>query len=225
MDITLEVLEKYGINIEKTDYGYFIKGGQVFSGSVKPEGDWSNMAFFLALGGLSGKITVSGLNLSSVQGDRAILKILELAGIKTVVNAGSITTYKSSIKPFIVDAENIPDLVPITAVIASFADGESVIKNVARLKIKESDRIESTINTLKAFGITAEYIDNDLVVKGGTPTAGQVDSYNDHRIVMSAAVLGLACKGESVILNANAVEKSYPTFFKDLQFVGGIVNV
>ena len=225
VDITLEVLSNYGIKIVRTDSGYFIKGGQKFKGNVTPEGDWSNAAFFIALGALSGKTEVFGLNLDSVQGDRDILKILKLADAKIETADDMVTVYKSSLKAFTVDAEDCPDLVPITAVIAACAKGTSIIKNVSRLKIKESDRIESTIVTLDAFGIRAEYTDGNLIVYGGTPKAGEIDSYNDHRIVMSAAVLATVCQGTSVIKNAQAVEKSYPTFFKDLESVGGKVNV
>jgi 3-phosphoshikimate 1-carboxyvinyltransferase len=225
VDITLEVLSNYGIKIVRTDSGYFIKGGQKFKGNVTPEGDWSNAAFFIALGALSGKTEVFGLNLDSVQGDRDILKILKLADAKIETADDTVTVYKSSLKAFTVDAEDCPDLVPITAVIAACAKGTSIIKNVSRLKIKESDRIESTIVTLDAFGIRAEYTDGNLIVYGGTPKAGEIDSYNDHRIVMSAAVLATVCQGTSVIKNAQAVEKSYPTFFKDLESVGGKVNV
>ncbi|MBQ3047276.1 MAG: 3-phosphoshikimate 1-carboxyvinyltransferase [Clostridia bacterium] len=225
VDITLEVLSSYGIKIIKTDSGYFIKGGQKFKGNVTPEGDWSNAAFFVALGALSGKTEVFGLNLDSVQGDLAILEILKLAGAKIERSGDTVTVYKSRLKAFTIDAEDCPDLVPITAVIAANAKGTSVIKNVSRLKIKESDRIESTIVTLNAFGIKAEYTDGNLIVYGGLPKAGEIDSYNDHRIVMSAEVLATVCQGTSVIKNAQAVEKSYPTFFKDLQSVGGKVNV
>ena len=108
--------------------------------------------------------------------------------------------------------------------LASFADGVTVIKNVERLKIKESDRIATTCETLKAFGINAEYKDKNLYVYGSKPKKGQVDSYNDHRIAMSASVMASGIDGSSFITDAGAINKSYPTFYKDLQSVGGVVS-
>jgi 3-phosphoshikimate 1-carboxyvinyltransferase len=111
--------------------------------------------------------------------------------------------------------------VPITAVLASKANGKSVIKNIQRLKIKESDRVESTTNMLNSFGIKAESDGVNLTVYGGQTKPAVVDSYNDHRIAMSGAVLATATSGKSVINMAEAVNKSYPTFYKDLNSVGG----
>ena len=221
VDITLEVLKAFNIKIEKTDNGYFIKGGQKFSGDILPEGDWSNAAFFLVAGAIGKEVEVYGLNPDSVQGDKAILNVLDNAGAKVEIDGDSIKVKASELKGFCMDAENCPDLVPIVAVLAAVAKGESVIKNVERLKIKESDRIESTINTLKAFGVKAEYKDNSLVVYGSTPVGGTVDSYNDHRIVMAASVLASVSDGVTIINGAEAVQKSYPDFFADFIKLGG----
>lgn len=221
VEITIEVLSAFGIKIQKTENGYFIKGGQSYSGNVLPEGDWSNGAFFLCAGAISEEVTVTGLNKKSVQGDKYILEILLRAGANVSVNKNEITVKKSELKAFSFDAENCPDLVPISAVLASFANGVSVIKNIQRLKIKESDRIESTIAMLSAFGIKAECDGVNLIVYGGKMTAGEVDSFNDHRIVMSSAVLALGVQGSSLIKNAQAVNKSYPTFFDDYNSLGG----
>ena len=221
VDITLEVLSSYGIKILKTNTGYKVKGGQTYKGNVFPEGDWSNAAFFLVLGAVAGDVTVTGLNLKSVQGDREIINLLKLAGADVVEDERKIKITKSELSGFTFDAQNCPDLVPIAAVLASNAKGKTVIKNVERLKIKESDRIESTIKMLSAFGISAQSDGKSLVVYGGEIKEGKVDSFNDHRIVMSAAVLATVAKGESEIIGAEAVNKSYPTFFEDFTKVGG----
>ena len=221
VDITLEVLRAFGIKIEKTSSGYFVKGNQKFSGDILPEGDWSNAAFFLVAGAIGEEVEVSGLNPDSVQGDKAILSVLEQAGAKVEINGDSIKVKASKLKGFYMDAENCPDLVPIVAVLAAVANGKSVIKNVERLKIKESDRIESTINTLKSFGVKAEYKDNSLVIYGAVPASGTVDSYNDHRIAMAAAVIASVSDGTTIINGADAVQKSYPDFFVDFNKLGG----
>ena len=147
--------------------------------------------------------------------------LLKSAGVKISLNDGLITTEKSALNGFTLDAENCPDLVPISAVLASFASGKTVIKNVSRLKIKESDRIESTIKMLGAFNVKAEYVDGDMVVYGGKTIAGEIDSFNDHRITMSSAVMATATDCESILYRADAVNKSYPEFFDDFKRIGG----
>lgn len=219
--ITLQVLKSFGIKIDETDKGFTVYGNQKFCGSERAEGDWSNEAFFLVLGAIAGEISVSGLNKNSVQGDKKIIEILQSLGAKVSFENNLVKVSKSNLNAFSLDAEDCPDLVPITAVLASFANGLTTIKNVQRLKLKESDRIESTIALLNSFGVKAEYNGNDLLVHGGKPTAGVVDSYNDHRIAMAGAVMATLANGKSVIKTAQAVNKSYPTFFKDYNSVGG----
>jgi 3-phosphoshikimate 1-carboxyvinyltransferase len=221
VEITLQVLKAFGIKIDKIKNGFKVYGNQTYSGEVKPEGDWSNEAFFLVLGAISGDITVNGLNAESVQGDRKIIDILKCAGACVTVSENAVMVKKSDLNAFTFDAEFCPDLVPITAVLASKANGKSVIKNIQRLKIKESDRVESTTNMLNSFGIKAESDGVNLTVYGGQTKPAVVDSYNDHRIAMSGAVLATATSGKSVINMAEAVNKSYPTFYKDLNSVGG----
>jgi len=220
VDITLEVLKSFGVKIEKTDYGFYVYGNAKYNGGILPEGDWSNSAFFLVLGAVCGSVKVKGLNVESMQGDRYITEIIKKSGAKITIQKDGVTVQKSALKGFTFDAENCPDLVPIASVLAGFANGKTVIKNIQRLKIKESDRVQTTIETLKGFGIKAESDGNDLIVYGGTATCGKADGFNDHRIVMSASVLACGVNGESVITGAQAVNKSYPTFFKDFNKVG-----
>ena len=221
VDITLSVLKGYGIEIQTTDNGYFIKGRQKFSGQMSAEGDWSNMAFYLVLGAINGEITVSGLNLDSVQGDKKILEILKSANANVCACAKEITVTKSLLKGFTMDANDCPDLVPICAVLGACASGKTVIKNIHRLRIKESDRVLSTLEMLKSFGANAKEENDQIIIFGGTIKGGVVNSFNDHRIVMASAVLGAVADGESKILDAGAVDKSYPSFFTDYNSVGG----
>jgi len=227
VDITLEVLSGFGVKIEKLEDGYYVYGNQKYVGEVYPEGDWSNMAFFMALGAMAGSVTVRGMNLNSVQGDKKILEILQLAGALVTINNKNVTVKKSKLKAFSFNAEDCPDLVPIAAALASRADGVTEIKKVERLKIKESDRIESTIKMLASFGIKAESDGHTLKVFGSEnelSVSSSVSAYNDHRIVMSAAVLGATAKVETVITDAQAVNKSYPSFFIDYSSVGGVYS-
>ena len=224
VDITLQVLESYGIKIDKTENGYMVYGNQTFKGDYVVEGDWSNMAFFLSLGAISDSITVKGLNLDSLQGDKKILQVIKDLGARVEVGQGGIVVSKGELNGFTVDADDCPDLVPIMAVLGAFAQGKTTINQVQRLKIKESDRILSTLEMLKAFGINAESDGQKIEIYGGKPTGGVVSSYNDHRIVMASAVMGLVASGKTTILDSGAVAKSYPTFFNDYLAVGGKVS-
>ena len=221
VDITLQVLSAYGVNIETTEYGFFIKGGQKINGNLEPEGDWSNMATFLVLGAIAGDISVKGLNLNSVQGDKAILSVLKSAGAKIEQNQNEIRVKKSELKGFTFNADACPDLVPVLSVLGAVAKGKTEIFGIERLKIKESDRILSTLSMLKAFKVKAESDGKSITIYGGQVKGGEINSFNDHRIVMASAILGALCQDESLIFNASAVEKSYPTFFKDYISVGG----
>lgn len=224
VDITIEVLKEYGIEIEEKESGFFIKGNQQYKGNLKAEGDWSNAAFFLALGGLTGEIKVKGLNQNSAQGDRAILNVLSDFGAKVTLNKDSVTIKRGEFKPFTFDANDCPDLVPILAVLASFAKGESKIIKVERLKIKESDRIETVLKMLSSFGVKGDSDGKTLTVYGGNPKIGKALSFNDHRIAMASSIMACSLKGTSEIVDAEAVEKSYPSFFEHLSFVRGGVE-
>lgn len=224
VEITIEVLKNFGVKIEKLENGFKVFGNQKYRGKIKAEGDWSNSAFFLVGGVINGNLCLSGLNLESAQGDKYILEILRLAGVNIELTDKGITVKKSKIKSFEFCAEDCPDLVPIAGVLAAYSDGKSVINGVERLKIKESDRIESTISVLNAFNIKAESDGKKLVVYGGKPVCGRADSFNDHRLTMSAAILALGAEGSSTLTGADAINKSYPTFFKDYVKLGGVVK-
>lgn len=221
VQITLQVLSGFGIKIDKTERGFKVYGGQKYNGDVKVEGDWSNEAFFLVLGCITGRISVNGLNANSEQGDKIITDVIKSAGGDIVIDGDTVTTRKSQLNAFTFDAQDYPDLVPICAVLASFCQGKSIIKNIERLKIKESDRVESTLAMLNSFGIKGECDGKNITVYGGVHKAGKVNSFNDHRIAMSGAVMATAISGESEILDAHSANKSYPTFYKDLNSVGG----
>lgn len=221
VEITLEVLKAFGIKIEKKDNVFYIRGGQKYGGNISAEGDWSNAAFFLVLGAVAGDIKVTNLKPDSVQGDKKIISVLELAGANVQKQADGYTVKKSELKAFTLDAGDCPDIVPITAVLAACSEGISVIKNIERLKIKESDRVESSMQMLLSFGIKSTTDGHQLKVYGGKPFGGTVNSYNDHRIAMSAAVLGAIAEGKTIIKDAGAVNKSYPTFFEHFNKVGG----
>jgi len=230
VDMTLRTISIFGVNIEVIPggKGYKITGGQKFVSpvSITAEGDWSNAAFWLAAGAVSGKTEVGGLDLLSPQGDKAIVKLLGSFGACCESVGGSITVSKSPMHGIMIDAGPIPDLVPILTVAACAAKGETVIKNAARLRIKESDRLNSVTAMITALDGDITELEDGLIIKGtGKLKGGTVDSFNDHRIVMAAAVASSICEQEVVITGAQAVEKSYPKFFEHFNMLGGNANV
>ncbi len=226
VDITLAVLSDFGVRFEKTERGYKIKGGyapKTFKFNV--EGDWSGASFTLALGAIGKQVTVTGLKVNSVQGDRKIVEILKSFGASVTLNNNQVTVKGGNLKGITVDMEDVPDLVQIVSVVASYASGKTTLLGVDRLRLKESDRINAVIESLLAVGIKAEYKDNSIVIHGGTPIGGTVNGGNDHRTVMSAVVMASFAKGKSLVLGGQAINKSYPNFIIDYQKLGGIINV
>lgn len=226
INITCDALKAFGATPERkgNEYTVCACGGFTSPSYIEVEGDWSNAAFPLALGALGGEVEVCGLNLSSSQGDRAIVDILLRFGaeLKISDDGSSCLTRRSSLVGIDVDASQIPDLVPVIAAVASVAKGRTRIYGASRLRLKESDRLNSVSNMLSRLGarITENY--DGLVIEGvESLSAGCVDSQNDHRIAMSAAVAAVACDGSVKIEGAEAVSKSYPAFWDDVRMLGG----
>jgi len=228
IDITLEVLKKFGIEIREDieRQMFLIKGGQIYKspGKIAVEGDWSNAAFWMVSGVLSGcEVKVAGLNLDSIQGDRAVCDVLRKFGADIIEEKDSvICSRKHLLKGIEIDAADIPDMIPIVSVVAAVAQGDTKIINAGRLRIKESDRLITTKNMLQALGADVEIGEDWMIIHGsgsdkniGMLEGGTVDGANDHRIVMSAATAAICCREEVIIEGAQAVNKSYPGFFKE----------
>ena len=216
VDITVSALKTYGIDIAETENGYYIKGGQKYMPcDTVVEADYSQAAFFYVLNSLGSDIKICGLNSDSFQGDKKIVEICE----RIVYNKeGSPNSFK-------LDCSDIPDLVPVLAVLASFCGGVSEITNVKRLRIKESDRLAAISECLNKIGGKVQAFEDKLVVTGvESLSGGEVDAFNDHRIAMAMAVAATRCTGPLIINGAECVEKSYPNFFEDYIALGGQVE-
>lgn len=201
VNMTKNALSVFGVNSEE----FTISGCLPFHtpGSIRVEGDWSNAAFYLAAAALGNDIHVNNLDLHSSQGDRAIIDIL-----------------KKSYQFPTISAKDIPDLVPILAVYFAAAGG-AVFTDIARLRLKESDRVESVMNLLCSLGIQSEATEQTLTVHHGVYTSGIVDACNDHRIAMAAAIAATIARGPVTVLGAECVAKSYPNFWEVYQQLGG----
>ena len=221
IDITLEVLRTFGADIKEENNTFYINTNNLNGCDFTVEADWSNAAFPLCMGA-----EVTGLNPDSTQGDKAIIDVLENMGAVITRNGSNFRADVSSLHGCRIDASDIPDAVPVIAAIAATAEGETVIFNAERLRIKESDRIMTTASMIRSLGGDVTETDDGLIINGKPfLSGGETDSFNDHRIAMAAAVASLRCKGDVIIRNAQAVSKSYPSFFDDYNRLGGKANV
>ncbi len=225
--MTLASLALFGASVIETERGYKIYGsGRLTSPKrVVADGDWSNGAFFIVNGVINGKTEVSGLCKTSVQGDKKVTETLKAMG--ALVEAGSdgtVTSAKSELLGTRIDLTDTPDLLPILAVAATQCKSETEFCGAARLRLKESDRLKTVADMINALGGRAEILPDGLRVYPSELLGGRVDGCNDHRIVMAAAIAAGICKNETVILGAEAVNKSYPEFFEDYIKLGGKVS-
>jgi 3-phosphoshikimate 1-carboxyvinyltransferase len=175
---------------------------------------------------IKGKVEINGLSMSSPQGDKAATELLRRSGANIEVKENSIIISKGDLRAFDTDISQIPDMLPALAVLAAFAKGTSVFSGGKRLRTKESDRIASTVELLTALGGKAVETEDGITVFGsGSLEGGTANGANDHRIVMAAATAATACNKNVIIKGAQAINKSYPTFFSDFSKLGGITNV
>ena len=230
IELTLSSLRLFGIDIKRKDLlRYDIPGRQTYrapSGRVQVEGDWSQAAFWLvaaAIGSREG-LCCKGLSEESLQGDKAILRILRNMGADITVKKDVITVFPSKLHGCEIDAADCPDLVPVLSVAAAVAEGTTHIINAGRLRIKECDRLAAMHSELAKLGADITEEPEGLIIKGkpeGLDGGVSVDAWNDHRIAMSMAVATLACKEAVMLTGGESVSKSYPEFWKDYAAVGG----
>jgi len=204
IDITLQVLRTFGADIAEENNTFYINSCNLTGCEYTVEADWSNAAPFICMGA-----EVAGLDPDSAQGDKAIINVLESMDADCRI-----------------DASDIPDLIPVIAAVAATSNGETVIYNAERLRLKESDRIKTTCDMLRSLGADIRETDDGMIINGKkTLSGGETPSFNDHRIVMAAAVAAVKCENDVIIRNAEAINKSYPAFFEDYNKLGGNARV
>lgn len=223
VDMTIGVMHDFGVAVRRTASGFSVEK-QIYRSPVEiyAQGDWSNAAFWLVSGSLSGGITCTGLDASSCQGDRLIVDIMQSMGAAIKLTDNAVEARPSALCGTCIDASQIPDLVPALAVAASVARGETRMENAARLRYKESDRLKSVADMINNLGGRATETEEGLVI-AGVPRlrGGAVYSANDHRIAMAAGIAACVCDGPVTIRGAEAVNKSYPAFWNDYRALGG----
>ena len=228
IDLTLSSLKQFGVEIEVSDdhREYYIRGNQSYhSANTQVEGDYSQAAFWLVAGALGQGITLSGLRADSLQGDRAILDILERMGVKWAWQGNQLVVYPSKTYGAVIDGSQCPDIIPVLAVLGAASQGVTKIINAGRLRIKESDRLTAMATELRKIGVSIEEGPDSLTIEGRSHfSGGQIDSWNDHRIAMAMGVAAVRATAPLHLEGAESVQKSYPTFWKDYQQLGGKVD-
>ncbi|MDI6705773.1 MAG: 3-phosphoshikimate 1-carboxyvinyltransferase [Bacillota bacterium] len=227
VDLTIDILKKFGIEIENNDYtGFYIKGNQKYrSRYYRVEGDYSQAAFWIVAGSLGGRIKCIDMNTDSLQGDKAILDIVKKMGAILEIGEDFVKIKESRTHGTVIDASQYPDLVPIIAVLGALSSGTTKIINAERLRIKESDRLKAISTELNKLGANVRELEDGLIIEGKEELkGGTVDSWNDHRIAMALAVASIRCTGPVIITGSGAVKKSYPQFWRDFKKLGGKIH-
>ena len=226
--LTIQMLERYGIHIEQQDDLTFkIQGNQHYQPcDYRVEGDFSQFAFFAVLAAISSTLTIYGVDPQSKQGDKQILDILTSFGANIEELPFGYTVHKSCLQAQDIDLANCPDLGPILCILAMYSLGNTHIYHAGRLRIKESDRIAAMEEELRKFGLDIHSTQDDIYISPSTSYACKEALYghNDHRIVMALSVASLCGQQETIIKDAQAINKSYPNFFEDLALINGKVE-
>jgi 3-phosphoshikimate 1-carboxyvinyltransferase len=230
IDLTLKVMKDFGLNVPVNhNYESFefliTNNNQPVTVNYMVEGDWSGGAFLLVAGAIANEITVKGLDINSTQADKAILQALISSGAKISIEEKQIIIGPAKLKAFHFDAIDCPDLFPPLVALASYCEGTTVIKGVNRLAHKESNRGLTLQEEFKKMGVEIELQDDTMLVKGSNVMKGATtQSHHDHRIAMACAVAGLKADGETIIEEAEAIDKSYPNFYEHLKILGASVS-
>jgi 3-phosphoshikimate 1-carboxyvinyltransferase len=228
VDITMEMLEDFGIRIEQEKNTYYIPGTQAYySRMYRITGDFSSAAYFMTAGAITDTaVRVENLDLHSAQGDKIIVNILRDMGADVAINPSqtAVTVAGGELRGISIDCSDIPDLFPILCVLGMCAEGKTTLHSAPHLHYKESDRIHNMSSELAALGIKTEVLDDGLIVWGGTPKRGvTLQSHQDHRICMALSIAALI-SDNITITDVECISESYPAFFDDIKSIGGHVK-
>ncbi len=229
VDLTVDLLKKFGVEVINENYKNFkiIKDQKLIATNYSVEGDFSQVAFWALAGIMHGNIKIDNINLNSKQGDRKIIEVLKTMGIDFMFENNSLVISKSQRpKNATIDLSEIPDLGPALACIASLGVGKTTFVNAKRLRIKECDRINAIVTELEKLGVETTQTESSFTIIGTDELVGDctLDSWGDHRIAMSLAILATKTTRPVVLKNADVVKKSYPHFWEDFQKLGGKIK-
>ena len=222
VDLTVDMLRRFGVEVQVEGNRFTMRGNQAYQPQhVAVEGDWSQAAFFLVAGAISGGVRIAGFDTDSLQPDSVITELLKRMGADISWEGDEFVSAPAKLHGIEIDVSQCPDLVPPLAIAAAFADGTTRITGAARLRIKESDRLSALAQNLSALGIKTEEQPDGLTIQGGVMEGGEADSFGDHRIAMAFSIAASASWQGITIRGAQCVDKSYPKFYEDLAMLGG----
>lgn len=227
VDLTIEVLNHFGIEIKEEDNVYYIKGNQQYvANDYTVPGDYSQMAFWAVLGTINNDLEICGMLEDSKQGDKEIVEILKHSADNINYKDNKYYVRKKYVDNLNIDLSMIPDLGPILGVLCSYAKGTNRIYNAERLKFKESDRLNAINSELRKMNINSKVVSDSLIIEkcDDIKCLEEIDSHNDHRIFMALAVLGTISSNGIRINDEKCINKSYPNFLRDLQNLGVVVE-
>ena len=228
VSLTTDVMSRFGITVEGSGSGLVASGrsGYVSPGQLGVTGDWSGAASLLTAGLVrkGNSVSYTGLDLYSSQSDTVMISLFNMMH-GTLLLGREITAKYCSLTGADIDIDNAPDLFPSLAVAASAADGISRFTNISRLRLKESDRVTTTVNMINSIGGKAEICGDSVIIKGSPLTGGIADPCGDHRIAMAAAAASTLCSEPVIIKGFECTNKSYPDFLRDFRAIGGIADV
>ncbi len=227
VDLTLDVLKQFGIEITYEDQIFYIEGNQryqAFNSSV--EGDYSGAAFFIVAGLIGDELLLKGLREDSLQGDKAIVDFARQMNGDIKYTKDGLFVKPSQTKGITIDVGQTPDLGPILMVLGALSEGVTTITNAARLRIKESDRLDAMVQNLTKLGVKLEVMDDSVKIHGVRSLKGGVSlqTFGDHRIAMALAVASIRCDEPITLDDETVVSKSYPTFFAEFKRLGGVYH-
>lgn len=219
--MTIDVMKNFGVEVIEGKNSFTCRG-KFSPANYVVEKDWSNALFFLAAG-----VRVLGLNKNSLQGDRHALDFLrDLGYVNISKNEFQLKKIRDGKKNVLLDAKNIPDSVPILSIMAAHSNTHTEVINIKRLRLKESDRVKSTVEMLENLGVEVKLFEDSFYFRGVKKfKSAKIDSHNDHRIAMAASIAATFAEGPIIINDSQCVEKSYKNFYEDFKSLGGKTNV
>lgn len=225
IDLTIKCLEEAGVKIYRDDYKLFhVEAKELIGREYIVPGDYSSASFIITAAALGGEVSIKSLDPLDKQPDLKILEIVRGAGASVIWREDELLVSSGRLESFETSLKDSPDLLPITAVLAAFARGRSIIRGIAHNKYKESNRIHSVRKNLSRMGIKVECTGEKLIIHGGRPRANIFHSYGDHRIAMAFTVASLFLNKPSKLLNVDVINDSYPTFIQHIRSLGGVIR-
>jgi 3-phosphoshikimate 1-carboxyvinyltransferase len=215
LEMTLQTMADFGVSAQAEGKSFRVAAGQRYQcRDYLVEADASNASYFLAAAAATGgRVRATGLREGSLQGDTGFLAVLERMGCTVKRTNEAVEVQGGSLRSLDIDMGKMPDVVPTLAVLAALAEGTTRIRNIRHLRLKECDRLKALATELKRCGVRVEEGSAELTIEGGKPHGAEIETYNDHRLAMSFAVLGLAVEG-IIIRNPGCVAKSFPDFWE-----------